>query len=53
MAVRYDKIKMSSNICPQCKQDMRSKPHKGIKNKDCILCGQGLQWRKAAKQKMM
>ena len=36
--------------CPECKQDMRTKPHKGWKDKDCPLCGQGLRWRFAEKK---
>lgn len=32
--------------CPECKQDLRSAPHKGINDKDCSRCGQGLKWKK-------
>jgi predicted RNA-binding Zn-ribbon protein involved in translation (DUF1610 family) len=31
--------------CPKCGQDMRARPHDGIKGKDCPQCGQGIQWR--------
>ena len=34
------------NLCPRCKQDMRTFPHDGFRGKFCSLCGQGLQWRK-------
>jgi hypothetical protein len=33
--------------CPTCKQDMSEPPHRGVNNKDCPQCGQGLSWRKA------
>ncbi len=33
-------------ICSECKQDMRVQPHRGMHDKDCSLCGQGIQWRR-------
>lgn len=35
--------------CPSCNQDMRAKPHLGLKGKNCKQCGQGLFWRVARK----
>ena len=44
---------MSSILCPVCKQDLRAKPHDGWRGDDCRRCGQGLQWRFAAKIKRL
>jgi predicted RNA-binding Zn-ribbon protein involved in translation (DUF1610 family) len=38
--------------CPACHQDMRAKPHRGLKDKNCPQCGQGLHWR-LAKEKVL
>ncbi len=38
-------------ICPICKQNMYEPPHKGINNKDCPQCGQGINWKRAIKRK--
>ncbi len=38
-------------ICPTCHQDMNDPPHKGINDRDCPQCGQGINWRKAIKRK--
>lgn len=32
-------------LCPDCKQDMRAAPHKGVRDIDCSRCGQGLHWK--------
>lgn len=37
--------------CPTCHQDLRAGPHDGLHGKDCPQCGQGLQWRLAAKMR--
>lgn len=39
--------------CPVCKQDMRAQPHPGWRGKKCKRCGQGIEWRFAAKIKRM
>jgi len=38
-------------VCPTCRQDMTEPPHRGLNNKDCPQCGQGLKWRKVRKIK--
>lgn len=38
------------NICPTCHQNMRALPHKGVNNKDCPQCGQGINWKAALKK---
>ncbi len=41
---------INQNICPTCRQDMRALPHKGVSDKDCPQCGQGISWKVAAKK---
>jgi predicted RNA-binding Zn-ribbon protein involved in translation (DUF1610 family) len=38
---------MSKYDCPTCHQDMRAKPHEGMRGENCPQCGQGLFWRVA------
>ncbi len=37
-------------LCPNCRQDMKAKPHKGLNDKDCPQCGQGINWKAVLKK---
>jgi len=41
------KKKPNPYLCPTCHQNMADPPHKGLNDKNCPQCGQGMNWRKA------